>query len=65
MSSQNNRKDQKESEIPVLCATCAWREFCSKKFSMDNTKPFKCPDYSPDYTLLKKKKESEVDKKED
>ncbi len=59
MNSQNN----KNSDLPLLCATCAWREFCSKKFTMDNTKPVKCPDYSPDYTL--KKKESEVDKKED
>lgn len=51
------------SEEIVLCARCAWREFCTKKFTMDNTKPIKCPDFSLDYTLIKKEKES--DKTED
>lgn len=59
--SQNNN----EKDIPQLCANCAWREVCTKKYSFDSTKPIKCPDYSPDYSLLKKKKEEKVDKKED
>jgi len=42
-----------EPELPVLCATCAWRETCKKKFSIDNTSPIKCPDYSPDLRLKK------------
>ena len=41
--------DQREG--PVLCARCAWREHCTKRFSFDNTKPIKCPDFSPDVTL--------------
>jgi hypothetical protein len=55
------KKFQNEQEEFVkLCSNCAWRENCTKKFSMDNTKPVKCPDYSPDYLLLKKfKKASE------
>ena len=57
-------KKEKETELPVLCATCAWRATCTKKFSFDNTTPIKCPDYSPDVSLLKKKKESELDKEE-
>jgi len=55
--------DEKDKqELPVLCATCAWREVCVKRFSFDNTKPLKCPDYSPDVSLLKKRRE-ESDKK--
>jgi len=60
------KKESSNSELPVLCATCAWREFCAKKFSFDNTQPLKCPDYSPDLTLLKNlRKETKVDKAED
>ncbi|PMP63967.1 MAG: hypothetical protein C0197_01605 [Caldimicrobium thiodismutans] len=58
MNSLNNSQD----EI-ILCARCAWREFCVKKFSFDNTKPIKCPDFSPDLELVKMEKKS--DKKKD
>ncbi|PMP67016.1 MAG: hypothetical protein C0190_04230 [Thermodesulfobacterium geofontis] len=61
MSKNNNQ----EEELPILCATCAWRGVCAKKFSFDSTKPIKCPDYTPDPELKKKKKELEGDKKED
>ncbi len=61
MKSKNVQKD-----LPVLCATCAWRETCQKKFSMDNTSPVKCPDYSPDVKLLKEMEEGrEVGKEVD
>ncbi|QER42341.1 hypothetical protein F1847_06130 [Thermodesulfobacterium sp. TA1] len=60
------KTQQNETQLPVLCATCAWREVCAKKFSFDNTQPLKCPDYSPDVKLLKNlRKETEVDKTED
>jgi len=49
------------SEEPVLCARCAWREQCRKRFSFDNTKPIRCPDFSPDVTL----KDTGDDRKED
>jgi len=61
MSSQKREEETLQDEI-VLCARCAWREFCIKKFTMDNTKPIKCPDFSPDLTL---KKEKEGDKEKD
>ncbi|MCS7279244.1 MAG: hypothetical protein NZ530_04190 [Thermodesulfobacteriaceae bacterium] len=51
-------------EILVLCANCAWREVCLKRFSFDSTKPIKCPDFSPDVKLLKKKRVKKVDKEE-
>jgi hypothetical protein len=54
MSSQNNP----EVEL-ILCARCAWREFCVKKFTLDNTKPIKCPDFSLDINLIKKEKEGD------
>jgi len=54
-------KEEREEEL-VICARCAWREQCVKRFSFDNTKPIKCPDFSPDVTL---KPEGEGDRKED
>lgn len=59
------KDDKKEEELPILCSTCAWRAVCVKKFSFDSTTPIKCPDYSPDPELIKKKRELESDKKED
>lgn len=61
MSSQKREEETFQEEI-VLCARCAWREFCVKKFSMDNIKPIKCPDFSLDVRL---KKEREGDKEKD
>lgn len=52
---------QSQDEI-ILCVRCAWREVCTKRFTFDNTKPIKCPDFSLDLELLKK--ERECDKKE-
>ncbi len=52
-------EEKHKEDLPVLCATCAWRENCNKKFTMDNRSPVKCPDYSPDIRLLKKQKEEE------
>ncbi len=54
MSSSN-----KSYEEIIFCARCAWREFCVKKFSFDNTKPIKCPDFSLDLELVKKEKKSD------
>lgn len=47
-----NSQNKLEEEL-ILCARCAWREFCVKKFSFDNTKPIKCPDFSLDLTFKK------------
>ncbi len=58
----------KVSEDFVSCSTCAWRAVCTKRFHFDNTKPIKCPDYSPDYELIRKQKnteEKEFDKEKD
>jgi len=61
------KNDNQEKELPILCATCAWRNVCVKQFSFDSTTPIKCPDYTPDPELLKElkkeKKELESDKK--
>ncbi|MFN4131829.1 MAG: hypothetical protein ACK4GE_01985 [Caldimicrobium sp.] len=54
-------QDSSQEEI-ILCARCAWREFCTKKFSMDNTKPFRCPDFSLDIVLLSKGKRGDQKK---
>ncbi|AEH23607.1 hypothetical protein TOPB45_1529 [Thermodesulfobacterium geofontis OPF15] len=63
------KNNNQEKELPILCATCAWRSVCVKQFSFDSTAPIKCPDYTPDPELLKElkkeKKELESDKKKD
>ncbi len=35
----------------ALCAVCAWRENCQKRFTRDTGSPFKCPDFTRDVTL--------------
>ncbi len=57
-------KKNNDEELPILCSTCAWRGVCVKKFSFDNTTSIKCPDYSPDPELKKKKEGLEGDKEE-
>ncbi len=32
-----------------LCAMCAWRQFCQKKFMMEGS--LHCPDYSKDVSF--------------
>ncbi len=47
-----------ESKILSLCVVCAWRENCSKKFSMPADLSFNCPDYTKDIrTKVAKEKE--------
>lgn len=38
-----------------LCALCAWRQFCQKKFNMEGS--LHCPDYSKDVSFEKKSNE--------
>ncbi len=59
----DSKEKEKNDELPILCATCAWREVCVKQYSFDTTTPIKCPDYTPDPELKKKKRELESDKK--
>uniref|UniRef100_A0A7V5XG90 Uncharacterized protein n=1 Tax=Thermodesulfobacterium geofontis TaxID=1295609 RepID=A0A7V5XG90_9BACT len=63
------KNNNQEEELPVLCATCAWRGVCVKQFTFDSTTPIKCPEYTPDpelkKELKKKNKELEGDKKKD
>lgn len=45
-----------------ICAVCAWRETCQKKFSMSG-KDMRCADFSKDVTIEKKKEEKEKEEK--
>jgi len=49
-------------ESPVkLCAVCAWREFCKKKFSIQSEAgSFHCPDFVYDVSLKEQKGEEEA-----
>ncbi len=39
------------AEDLALCAVCAWRETCKKRFTRDSGSPFRCPDFTRDITL--------------
>jgi hypothetical protein len=45
----------------TLCAICAWRGDCNKKFMQGNG--VHCPDYTRDLTIRATTKEKEEDKK--
>ncbi|RZD16519.1 MAG: hypothetical protein EVJ46_05760 [Candidatus Acididesulfobacter guangdongensis] len=38
-------------ENVVLCAVCAWRGMCSKKYSVSGIEIFNCPDFVRDVSL--------------
>ncbi len=35
----------------TICVMCAWRQTCSKKFSMSGATTIRCPEYTMDVTL--------------
>jgi hypothetical protein len=43
-----------------ICAVCAWRADCQKKFSMSG-KNISCPDFSKDLSIPVGKEDSETD----
>lgn len=45
-----------------ICAICAWRENCQKKFQVSG-RDMRCPDFLKDITI-KEKKENEAKDKE-
>lgn len=38
-------------EERTICAVCAWRADCNKKFSYQSGGPIKCPEYTRDLTI--------------
>ncbi|MBF0537439.1 MAG: hypothetical protein HQL03_04200 [Nitrospirae bacterium] len=38
------------AEVQTICAVCAWREHCKKKFSISG-RSLRCPDFSKDITI--------------
>jgi hypothetical protein len=41
----------------TVCVTCAWRQTCNKKFSMDGATTTRCVEYTRDLTLKAPKEE--------
>jgi len=41
----------------TVCVTCAWRQTCNKKFSMDGATTTRCVEYTRDLTLRERKEE--------
>ncbi len=39
------------SDDRSICVICAWRQTCTKKFSMDGATTTRCLDYTRDVTL--------------
>ena len=52
-----NFKENSMASSVEMCAICAWRENCNKKFSLSG-RDVHCADFSEDFSL-KKKAESE------
>ena len=46
-----------------ICAVCAWRETCKKKFSISG-KDLRCPDFARDVTIKEKTEEDKEEKNE-
>ena len=47
-----------------ICAVCAWRADCQKKFSMSG-KNINCPDFSKDLSIPVEKEDEETSKTKD
>ncbi|MBI5571081.1 MAG: hypothetical protein HY914_14145 [Desulfomonile tiedjei] len=39
----------------TVCVTCAWRQTCNKKFSMDGATTTRCVEYTRDLALKEQK----------
>ncbi len=39
------------SEQVIQCLVCAWRERCQKKYSVQPSPSFRCPDFERDRTI--------------
>lgn len=50
-------------ETPNICAICAWRATCQKKFSISG-KDIRCPDFVKDASLEIDSKANKADKAE-
>lgn len=46
-----------------ICAICAWRASCQKKFSLSG-KDMRCPDFVRDVSIKEKREEGMKDKEE-
>ncbi len=49
----------------TICVTCAWRQTCNKKFSMDGATTTRCPEYTRDVTLKPPPSDKKKDEKEE
>jgi len=47
-----------------ICAVCAWRETCQKKFSVSG-KDMRCPEFVKDVTIKEEPEKKEEDKEKE
>lgn len=47
-------------ETPEICAICAWRATCQKKFSISG-RNLRCPDFTRDLTIKNEAKDEDED----
>ncbi len=50
-----------KNKEPELCAICAWRATCQKKFSLSG-RDMRCPDFVKDITISKAASEDKTKK---
>ncbi len=58
------RNDGKQGAVMDVCAVCAWRETCKKKFSISG-KDLRCPDFARDVTIKEKTEEKKEEEKKE
>ena len=53
----------KKEKLVEICAVCAWRATCQKKFSISG-KDIRCPDFVRDLSIEMEEKSGEEEKEE-
>ncbi len=53
-----------DKETVEICAVCAWRATCQKKFSISG-KDIRCPDFVRDVSIKEEDRKEEKEKRED
>ena len=51
------------TEERTICAVCAWRKDCIKRFNYESSTQLRCPDYTRDMTIKNKDDDDEEGKR--
>lgn len=60
---QRKQRSVLKETVMDICAVCAWRSACQKKFSVSG-KDLRCPDFSRDVTIKEQEKDQDKEKEQ-